>query len=101
MSATSLMTTLIAATAMLATPAALAQEPPADIKSRIGPQGETCLCNEDYTSCLCCETVATPPFIACDIVADGKEVTGPASVDLRLKTGKRGQVAVERFKVKQ
>jgi hypothetical protein len=58
--------------------------PPDGIQARIDGQ-EVCICNEDYTECLCCETVAAPPFVACDIVINGEDVTGRASFHLRMK----------------
>jgi hypothetical protein len=94
--------TALVLTGALAAPIALAQsDPPPNIKARIGPQAETCICNEDYTSCICCQTVATPPFVACDIVIEGKDVTGPVSVDLNLTTDGRGKVEVKRFQVQK
>jgi hypothetical protein len=88
--------------AALAAPLALAQSaPPADLKGRVGQQDEPCICTEDKTTCLCCETVITPPFIACDLVVNGEEVTGPVAVDLNLTIDGRGKVEVKRFQVRK
>lgn len=73
------------------------QEIPAKIKSRIEDQNESCICNEDYSKCVCCETVATFPFIACDLVIDGEEVTGPATTIVDLTTDGKGGVKVNRI----
>ena len=59
---------------------------PSSIESGGEAQGEVCICNEDYTECLCCETVVTFPFVACDIVIEGEEVTGTASLYLTVDT---------------
>ncbi len=56
-------------------------------------QEEGCLCNEDYTICVCCESALFPPF-ACELVIEGEEVTGPVSVDLNLTTDDLGRVYV-------
>lgn len=72
-------------------------EIPAALKDRIEGQKETCLCNEDYTSCICCETVLTPPFVACDLVINGKEVTGPASSVMDFTTDGKGNIEINKL----
>lgn len=72
-------------------------EIPAKIKSRIEEQDESCICNDDFSMCLCCETVATYPGVACDLVIDGEEVTGPATAVVDLATDGKGGVKVRRF----
>ena len=72
-------------------------EIPATIRSRIEENNEPCICNDDYSKCLCCETVATFPFVACDLVIDGEEVTGPATTVVDLATDGKGGVKVGRF----
>jgi len=78
-----------------------AAEFPPVIRDRTEIQGESCICNDDYTTCVCCETVLTPPFVACDLVIDGEEVTGPASVIVDLTTDGKGGVTVKEIKARE
>lgn len=78
-----------------------AAEFPSVIRDRTKVQGESCICNDDYTTCICCETVLTPPFVACDLVLDGEEVTGPASTVVDLTTDGKGGVTVKDIKVRK
>lgn len=93
---------LLVATLAAGSPLSLsAAEFPSVIKDRTEIQGESCICNEDYTSCLCCETVLTPPFVACDLVLDGEEVTGPASTIVDLTTDGKGGVTVKEIRIRK
>jgi len=71
--------------------------PPDSIQARIDAR-ESCICNEDYTKCLCCETVATPPFVACDIVINGEDVTGEATFFLKMKPDGTTKIRARQFK---
>ncbi len=58
-----------------------------------GSQNEVCICNDDYTVCTCCETVATFPYFACDLVINGEDATD----DSELYLGFNGDRGVEVF----
>ena len=68
---------------------------PPVIRDRTVQDDGVCICNENYTSCICCETVLTPPFVACDLVLEGEEVTDEASTTLTVRTGGE-QTVIER-----
>lgn len=48
---------------------------PPEINARVNQEDETCICNDDASVCLCCETQVFPAWFGCDILVDGKEVT--------------------------
>lgn len=83
-------------TPLVIAPQAIAQTTiPPVIRDRTVQEDGVCICNDDYTGCICCETVLTPPLVACDLVIEGEEVTDETTTTLTVRTGGE-QTVIER-----